>query len=180
MADDDQQLKSYSAVARLMALVSHLSESQLIGLLKQTIGDGFTHFLFKLALELSDDQQRTLLKKIEGMVLENGEIDKRGYPRKPCLVNVAYTVQNRNYRGFILDISGYGVFIETKDFFSIGQEITMRFSLPTHPKSFELNGEIVWSGTQGFGVKFVYLTQYQLQVIQSFSEKMEEVYEIVS
>jgi hypothetical protein len=45
---------------------------------------------------------------------------------------------------------------------------------------FQLTGEIVWSGSQGIGVKFRYLTQFQLQVIQSFSEKMEEIYEIIS
>jgi Tfp pilus assembly protein PilZ len=180
MIDNDQQLYRFSATARLLGLLSSLTEEQFISLLQRTVGDGFVQHLFKMVLQLPDDQQRALLKELEGKMLENGKVDRRGYPRKPCLISVTYTVQDRRYKGFILDISAFGVFIETKDFFSVGQETAMQFSIPTHPRSFELTGEIVWSGTQGFGVKFTYLTQKQLRIIKAFSEKMEEVYEIIS
>ena len=180
MIDNDRQLFRFSATARLLGLLSSLSQDQFIAVLQQTVGDGFMHQLFKLVLDMPVDQQRAMLKKLEGKMLDDGKVDRRGYSRKPCLINVTYTVQNRRYKGFILDISAFGVFIETKDFFSVGQETALQFSIPTYPQSFELTGEIVWSGTQGFGLKFTYLTQKQLRIIKAFSEKMEEVYEIIS
>jgi Tfp pilus assembly protein PilZ len=72
------------------------------------------------------------------------------------------------------------VFIETKNQFLSGQEIQMNFTVPTHQMPFKLTGQIVWSGTQGIGVKFKRLTRQQLEVIRASSEKMADVYEIIS
>ena len=180
MSDFDQQLQRYSTIARLFGLISSTPQEHLIKLLKQLLGETFTRHLFKMILEMSDDQQRLLLQKLEGMRLDDGKIEKRGHARKPCLISVTYSVKEREYRSFILDVSAFGVFIETKDDFPAGQELRMAFTVPGHQIPFQLTGEIVWHGIQGIGVKFRYLTQHQLQVIQSFSERMEEIYEIVS
>ena len=51
------------------------------------------------------------LKKLTmGLELEDGKIDRRGNTRKPCLIGVTYTVQDHEYKSFILDISAFGVF----------------------------------------------------------------------
>jgi hypothetical protein len=180
MSDFDQQLQRYSTIARLLGLISSTPQGHFLKVLKQFLGETFTKYLFKMVIEMSDDQQRLLLQKLEGLRLDNGQIEKRGHPRKSCLISVTYTVKDRENRSFILDISAFGVFIETKEALATGQEIRMIFTIPGHRVPFQLTGEIVWSGSQGIGVKFRYLTQFQLQVIQSFSEKMEEIYEIIS
>ena len=176
----EQQLHKYSAIARLFGLVSNTPQEQLINLLKQQLGEDFTKNLFRMILEMPDNEQRSLLERLEGLEMENGKIDRRSNHRKPCLIGVTYTVQDKEYKSFILDISAFGVFIETRDFFPVGEEVNMSFTISNKQIPFQLTGEIVWSGMQGIGVKFRFLTQFQLEMIQSFSEKMDDVYEIVS
>lgn len=180
MAAFDQRTNKRHAIARLFEMIGDISEEELLLHLKQLLGDSFTIHMFKLIFELNEDQRKILLQKLETMVSEHPDFEKRGHSRKPCLVNVDYTVQNRNYRSFILDMSAFGVFIETKNLFLPGQEIKMTFTVPTQQIPFKLTGHIVWSGTQGIGVKFKYLTRHQMDVIKAFSEKMAEVYEIIS
>lgn len=180
MENFEQQLHKYSAIARLFGLVSNTPQEQLINLIKQLLGESFTKNLFRMILEMPDDQQRLLLQRLEGLELEDGKIDRRGNRRKPCLIGVTYTLQDQEYKSFILDISAFGVFIETREFFPVGQEVNMSFTISNNQVPFQLTGKIVWSGMQGIGVKFKFLTQFQLEMIQSFSEKMDDVYEIVS
>lgn len=176
----EREANKYSAIAHLFGRIGNVSEEQLLTLLKQLLGDNFATHMFKLILEMSEDQRDILLEKLEGMSLDNGNIERRGHSRKPCLMSVDYTINKRKYRSFILDISAFGIFIETKNLFPTGQEMKMSFTVPTHPTPFKLTGEIVWCGTQGIGVKFKYLTRLQLGIIKEFSEKMAEVYEIIS
>ena len=176
----ERESNKYSAIAHLFGRIGNVSEEQLLVLLQQLLGDNFAIHMFKLILEMTDDQRNILLEKLEGMSLENGNIERRGHARKPCLMSVDYTVKNRKYRSFILDISAFGIFIETKNHWPAGQELKMSFTVPTHHTPFKLTGEIVWCGSQGIGVKFKYLTRFQLDIIKDFSEKMAEVYEIIT
>jgi len=180
MNDFDQQLQKYSAIARLFGLISNTSQEHFIKQIKLLLGERFTKSLFKMVLEMSDDQQRMLLQRLETLEFNNGRIDRRGHARKSCLISVIYTVGEREYQSFILDISTFGVFIETREPFPVDHEINMTITLPNCHIPFDLSGKIVWSGLQGIGVKFSHLTEHQVKTIQSFSEKMEEVYEIVS
>ena len=125
MENFEQQLHKYSAIARLFRLVSNTPQEQLINLLKQLLGESFTKNLFRMILEMPEDQQRLLLQRLEGLELEDGKIDRRGNARKPCLIGVTYTVQDHEYKSFILDISAFGVFIETRDFLPVGQEVNI-------------------------------------------------------
>ena len=175
-----REVNKYSAIAHLFGRIGNVSEEKLLTLLKQLLGDNFAIHMFKLILEMTQEQRDILLEKLERMSVDNGNIERRGHSRKPCLMSVDYTIKNRKYRSFILDISAFGIFIETKNLFPTGQQIQMSFTVPTHQTPFKLAGEIVWCGTQGIGVKFKYLTRFQLNIIKDFSEKMAEVYEIVS
>ncbi|MBT8373934.1 MAG: PilZ domain-containing protein [Deltaproteobacteria bacterium] len=170
----------YKTIARLFKLVSNISEEQLLILLKGLLKDHFTTYLFRLIIEMSDDQQLMLIKQLEQTSAKSGKLDKRSHLRKPCLVSVDYTIGKRKFKSFMLDISTFGVFIETKTLFPVGKEIIMTFSLSTYQKPFKLTGEIIWSGSQGIGAKFKYLNRHQFDIIKSYSEKMDEVYEISS
>lgn len=180
MIEFEQEPQRYSTIARLFALVSRTPQERLMRLLKQLLGDQFTKKVFQMILELGDDQQRALLQRLEGMQMDDGRIDKREYPRKACLIGVTYTCNGREYSSYILDIGAFGVFIETPNPLPMGSDIAMRFILPGRLHPFKLQGQIVWSGMQGVGVKFKDLTQGQLEAVQSFAEKIEDVYEIVT
>jgi Tfp pilus assembly protein PilZ len=170
----------YTTTARLFKLVSNISEEQLLILLKELLKESFTAHLFRLIIEMSDEQQLMLIKKLEETPARSSSLDKRSHLRKPCLISVDYIVENRKFKSFMLDISTFGVFIETKNLFPVGKEIIMTFTLSNYQKPFKLTGEIVWSGSQGIGAKFKYLNQHQFDIIKSYSEKMDEVYEINS
>ena len=72
------------------------------------------------------------------------------------------------------------MFIESDEQFPADKPIQLRFSLPGYSAQLNLSGKIVWSGTQGFGVKFNFLARDQEEMIRSFSEQEAPVYTIVS
>ena len=180
MTTPKKKSNKYSNTARLFKLVSNISEEQLLILLKELLKDRFTAHLFRLIIEMPDDQQLLLMKQLEETSVKSGNLDKRSRLRKPCLVNVGYIVGKRKFKSFMLDISTFGVFIETKTLFPVGKEIIMTFTLSNYQKPFKLTGKIIWSGSQGIGAKFKYLNRRQYDIIKSYSEKMDEVYEINS
>lgn len=180
MASSNPAAGKFSVTARLFGLMNNISEDQLIIILKELLKDNFTTHIFRLVIDMPTDQQMLLLEKLEQRGVKNVIRDRRGHSRKACLIPVDYTVQARTFRGYILDISAFGVFIETSDFFFSGQEAIMSFSVPNYQRPMRLVGEIVWSSQHGIGVKFSHLTQHQLDVIRSFSETNGEIYEINS
>jgi hypothetical protein len=106
--------------------------------------------------------------------------DKRTEFRRMCLIGVDYRIDGKSNYGFILDISAFGVFIESDTPLDTGLDVYLDFTLPRIPQSFKVCGKIVWSGSQGFGVKFDSLTTVQEAQIRSFAEEEARVYTIVS
>jgi Tfp pilus assembly protein PilZ len=170
----------YHVVARLFELMNTISEDQLVIFLKELLKDGFSTHIFKLVIDMPDGQQAALLKKLEESADHSSRTERRRCLRKPCLMPVDYSVLGRQFKGYILDISAHGVFIETTDYFFSGQEIIMTFSVPHYQKPMTITGKIVWSSQNGIGIKFSHLTNHQVEVVRSFSENREAVYEITS
>jgi Tfp pilus assembly protein PilZ len=181
MLDLDPQLGKYGITARLFKLINDMPKDKKLILLKQLIGDDVTVQLCKLIVEMSEDQQIILLEQLEAMAtiempettvsLEGNESSMRENPRKPCLINAKYRVQNKDYKSYILDISIGGVFIETAETFTIGQKIGLNFALPNYPKPFKLVGTISWGSPRGFGVKFDKVPGSQSEILKSFIEQ---------
>lgn len=140
--------------------------------------------ILKLVDRMPEEMQVKLLKflraKLPRRIRGNLVIEKRADFRRDCLVSLEYRVDGHTYEGFILDISAFGVFIESDEQFPIHKRIRLSFSLPGYPTPLHLSGKIVWSGTQGFGVKFNSLARNQLKMIRSFSEQEASVYTIIS
>ena len=142
------------------------------------------HQILELVDRMPEEMQAKLLKflqtRLPRRIRGNLVIEKRSDFRRDCLVSLEYRVDGRSFEGFILDISAFGVFIESDEQFPVGKRIQLSFSLPGYPTQLNLAGAIVWSGTQGFGVKFQPLGRGQLQIIRAFSEQEASVYTIVS
>ena len=183
MMDSDPQFGIYSITARLFKLINDMTKDKQLILLKQLIGDNVTTHLFKLIVEMSEDQQIILLEQMGQMPtvdipettvrLEETEISMRENPRKPCLINANYKIQDQNFKSYILDISIGGVFIETNEKFPVGQKMMLKFSLPHHPQPFTLSGKIAWSSPRGFGLRFDEVTTQQGDMLKSFVEQKE-------
>ncbi|MGD1969032.1 MAG: PilZ domain-containing protein [Desulfobacterales bacterium] len=170
----------YPIIARLFDLINHISEDQLILILKELLKEKFSSQLFKLIIDMSDEQHAALLRHLQKKdhAIDNNE--RRGYSRKACLIPLTYVVQDRQFDGYILDISDHGVFIETGNVFFSGQEIIMTFLAPGFQKPLKITGEIVWSSQNGIGVKFNQLTAHQHKAITEFSKSNAEVIKIRS
>ena len=183
MIETDPQLGTFNITARLLKLVNDMPKDQQLILLKQLIGENVTKHLFKLIVEMSEDQQIILLEQmgevpaVESPVttvsLEETETSMRENPRKPCLINANYMIQDRNFKSYILDISIGGVFIETNEKLPIGKKMTLKFSLPNHPQPFSFSGKIAWSSPRGFGLKFDDVSAQQSDMLKSFVSQKE-------
>ena len=130
---------------------------------KQPNGYGVTARLFELITNMSEDEQLSLLKKLQ----ERPFRDKRRHERKPFFMVVDYSTEDRVYKDYIKDISAGGIFIETRMPFSVGQELSLSFPLPNYQKYIKITGEVIRISPHGIGVKFKMLNQDQEAMIKS-------------
>jgi Tfp pilus assembly protein PilZ len=181
MIASDPALGKFGITARLFKLVSDMPKDKQLLLLKQLIGDRVSAHLYKLIVEMNEEQQIILLEQmgqlppaelpVRTVSLEETESSMRENPRKPCLINTNYRIQNRNYKSYLLDISIGGVFIEADTRFPVGQELLLKFSLPNRPQPFTFSGKIAWSSAKGFGVQFNKISETQSDILKSFVEQ---------
>ncbi|GAB6095492.1 hypothetical protein JCM14469_17440 [Desulfatiferula olefinivorans] len=109
-----------------------------------------TSRLISIILKMSPGEIMDLLKIVE----EKEHEKKRRAPRVSYFMAVDYVVGDRVYNGYINNISSEGVFIETREPFSEGSEITLTFALPNSQGHIRVTGKIVRKETNGIGVAF--------------------------
>ena len=170
----------YTVTGRLFNIIHGLSHDKQFILYKQLVKDNIVPELFKLIIDLSEDEKYQLLGKLGGIVytdepmktinLDDNELFMRENPRKICLIPATCNIEDHSFKSYIIDISKVGVFIESNDFFPVGQKIVMAFKLPNYHNAFQLSGRIVRSGSKGIGVKFLEITPTQEDVILKFIE----------
>jgi Tfp pilus assembly protein PilZ len=117
---------------------------------------------------ISEDKQLKLLELLK----QWNEQGNRDYNRKSCLIAVDYSSQDRFFRDFIQNISAGGVFIETREVFSAGQEIGLTFSIPHSQIPFRISGRIMRTSSKGVAVKFLKVTGYQEEILNALVDKM--------
>lgn len=90
--------------------------------------------------------------------------ERRKHPRSPCAISVNHATKGRAFSSihdFIQDISAGGVFIETKEYFVVGQKVSLTFTLPRFGELVDLGGEVVRQSPTGVGVEFKISSRYQ-------------------
>ena len=179
MRDRRKESTRYDIISRIYFLLDKLTEEQLLILLQQLLGNNTVDYIFKLIVDLSDNQRLVLMKQLEELTTRAADADQRKYVRKDCLINARISIANRIHNCFILDISPYGAFVDSNEGLS-GQSAKLMFSLPHNRDRIILSGEVVWGDAQGSGIKFNRLTPKQLEDIQLFTRNKPRVYEITS
>jgi len=99
-------------------------------------------------------------------------IETRKYLCKQAIFNVNYTVRGRSYQDKFQDISIEGVFIRTREMFSVGDELTLTISHSSQKRPIRIPGEVVRIESNGVGVKFKKRSQAQAEVIKAIIKKM--------
>lgn len=166
----------HSVLTRMFEMVSRLNEDQQILLLRQLDRKVLTSHLFKLIIDLSEEQQNHLLDRLSEMLSEEVPektitLDEREAPRRTCTIAVNFESEGNKFQDTILDISAAGVFIKTEESLEVGQGISLRFSFPEGEEDVDISGEIVWRSTRGIGVKFFDLTPQHFERIKQFVDQ---------
>ena len=117
---------------------------------KQAIKKYNTYYsrLLMLALDMSEEQQKAVLDFAQKV------FDKRKDHRKDCLIPINYTIDDKSYNSYILDLNNLGAYIETDQYFLSGQYFDLNFVNPFSGKKISAISEIVWSRPDAMGVKF--------------------------
>ena len=109
------------------------------------------------------DSRKALLESIDMANLGQESLPGNGYkirkdsrqnPRTPYRKVTFFTTQNRNYKGFITNISRSGAFIVTRYQFSLGQQIVLVIPGDEKHSDMKLKGSVVRLSPKGAGVKF--------------------------
>lgn len=124
--------------------------------------------LSELIGRMTDDQLENLLEFAEGLYGKK----KRKHERYSCLITTDCVYKSRAFNDFIKDISFGGVFIETKESFSLGEDITLTISFSHYSKPFKIAGEIVRIAPSGIGVKFKTISQIQEELVQNLVKQV--------
>ena len=80
--------------------------------------------------------------------------DIRRHARKSDTRPVFFITESRRYGGFTKNISPAGAFIKTHESLGVGQLLTLGIPLKKKKKA-EVKAQVVWSNTEGFGVRFL-------------------------
>jgi PPM family protein phosphatase len=118
------------------------------------------------------------VKKIAEQGIQLPEIET---PREPSpepdqeklQIAVEYDTEDHSHRSFIHHISVDGVFIETRDPFTIGEELMLTFSVVTDHSSFMITGKVAKRDSKGIYVKFEGLTQQNTDLVESLSNRLK-------
>jgi Tfp pilus assembly protein PilZ len=145
MMNSEEELERYCTIGRLVELIHKMSEGRLRELLKQ------------------------LETEIPGK--STGESERK-HVRVDCFVSVDYTDSERVFKDYIEDISTSGVFIKTRETFSVGEEIVLSMSLSRDGSAFKIPATVVRAAPEGIGVRFKTTSQVQEAIIESLIESV--------
>ena len=178
MTAQDSQPGEYNITERLFNYIDDLSTDMQFNLYQQLIEDKVSTQLFKLIIDMADEERIQFLEKlgevpfeaepIKTINLDENESFMRENPRKNCLVAVKCKVGDTSFTSYIINIGVHGVFIESNDRFAIGQGMQMAFKLPNAPNPLNLRGKINRASLQGIGVNFLDLNEDQQEIIRAY------------
>lgn len=120
--------------------------------------------------DMTEDEQNALLEEL----LERQSQKKRKHPRTECLLMVNYSNRGRAFQNFIQDISLEGLFIETREKFSVGDGLALTITYTNEQRPFKISGEVTRVVPGGIGIKFIKVSQVQEEIIKAIIKKQEE------
>ena len=120
----------------------------------------------------SEEQQRTLLRlfedwRLQGLLKDWQPGDEREAPRQTDSTLLTDAMRDRVLKDFIGDIGTGGMFIETPESFSVGQDIALIFSPTDGQGPVRITGKIAWRVAKGIGVRFATASNDLEEMIKS-------------
>ena len=96
----------------------------------------------------------------------------REFPRVPCNISLDLAADGRAINCFAMDISAGGMFVESCEPFTMGQLVSICFSLSDNQLPLKIKGRVVRLEHGGIGVKYESLTSYQLEIMKNLINRL--------
>jgi hypothetical protein len=178
MEEFNSNIERFGTMARLFSWVEDLPKDQQLILLKQLLGDRVSVHLYKLVLEMSEDQRQRLYEQlmefprdqapVTTVNLDEEDASIRQIQRKACRLRAVCVLDASTFDGTITDISTVGMFIKTERSFPAGKPIRISCRLPGLERPLILSGEILRSEPTGIGIRLKALPPQQERAIRAF------------
>jgi uncharacterized protein (TIGR02266 family) len=117
--------------------------------------------------------------------LEPNPAERRTAPRIELEVEVGMETDHNFYTGLTQDISSGGLFVATGIAYSVGDLMTIRFTLPGRKEPIVAEAEVRWvrdsrfmrtDSPEGIGLRFVSLTPEATTSIAAFLERRDSLF----
>lgn len=96
----------------------------------------------------------------------------REFPRVLCNFTLDLAADGRAINCFARDISASGIFVESCESLSIGQPVSICFSLDDEQLALKLKGRVVRQEHGGIGIKYEMLTSYQQAIMDNLIKRI--------
>ena len=81
--------------------------------------------------------------------------EARLYRRMPCSEDTHFAANRMLFRGIIKNVSEGGIFVQTKERFTVGQEIIVAGPFGENNEDVKQLGKVVWQDESGIAVQFI-------------------------
>ncbi len=96
----------------------------------------------------------------------------REFPRVPCNITLDLAADGRAINCFAMDISAGGMFVESCEPFTMGQLVSICFSLADNRLALKLKGRVIRMEHGGIGIKYESLTSYQQEIMKDLINRL--------
>ena len=81
--------------------------------------------------------------------------EARVYARLPCSEETHFAANRELYQGTIKNVSEGGIYVQTRERFSIGQEVIVAGPFGENRQDVKRHGRVVWHDDRGIAVQFI-------------------------
>jgi hypothetical protein len=196
MNESSWQKEKKKIIARLSVAIYKMTDEQLISLLhffkdfklkedekllniRPVTSEGATGFhdrqmliarFFLLIHQLSESELLKFMNRYE----QKQFAMLREYPRVSCNFTIDLAADGRAINCFAMDISAGGIFVESCEPLTMGQSVSICFSLDDESLPLKMNGRVVRLEQGGVGIKYEALTPYQLEILKNLIDRLNE------
>ncbi|MGA6924737.1 MAG: PilZ domain-containing protein [Desulfosarcina sp.] len=96
----------------------------------------------------------------------------REFPRVPCNITLDLAANGRAINCFAMDISAGGMFVESCEPFSVGQLVSICFSVTDDHLALKLKGRVIRIEHDGVGIRYEALTGYQQEIMKDWINRL--------
>jgi Tfp pilus assembly protein PilZ len=130
--------------------------------------------LVELIYKMPRDEQISLLNKLEHYQLGKPNYRTRKYERSQYVISVDYETLDEAFKNYIRDISPSGIFMESEETFTLGEEIVLSINFSDSGNPFRIPTEVVRTTSEGIGLKFKFKSQVQEAIITSLIDNLKK------